>query len=583
MEIATQVSTQLVSPYGGRLVNLIAAEGEREELAARANGLPSVQLSPRSLCDLELLATGGFSPLDRFMGPEQYARVVHEMRLPDGTPFPIPVTLPLVIPDGVGLDAEIALRSPSNNVLGVLRIDDVFEWDRSEEAVRVYGTIDTRHPLVAEMASWPRYCVAGLLRVLRLPRHYDFPELRRSPAQVRALLEATGCANVVAFQTRTPIHRAHEELTKQAAARVGGALLIQPAVGLTNPGDVDHYTRARTYKVLVDRYYDRARTLLSLVPLAMRMAGPREAVWHAIIQRNFGANHFIVGRDHASPGTDSSGRPFYGPYDAHELFLRFEDEIGVTMIPFKELVYVASEDRYVERDRLPPGADAVSISGTQVRTEYLGNGKKLPAWFTRPETAAILSRVSPPPYQRGCCVWFTGLSGAGKSTIAEVLAVALMEHGRQVTLLDGDIVRTLLSRGLGFSKEDRDTNIRRIGFVAAEIVRHHGVVICAAVSPYHVARNEVRAMMGPDRFIEVFVDTPLDVCERRDVKGMYLRARRGELKGFTGIDDPYEAPVHPELRLTTTDCSPEDNARRIVDYMIGRGMLLHLSDERNFS
>jgi sulfate adenylyltransferase len=583
MEQTAQTAAQLVAPYGGRLVDLVVPEEEREDLMERANHLPSAQLSARSLCDLELLATGAFSPLDRFMGREDYDRVVAEMRLRDGTPFTIPITLPLSLPAGVGLDAEIALRSPTNRVVAVMRVEEAFEWDHADEARQVYGTTDTRHPLVAEIAAWPGRYLSGALRVLNLPRHYDFPELRKSPAEVRALLAAMGHPNVVAFQTRNPIHRAHEELTKQAATQVRGSLLIQPAVGLTKPGDVDHYTRARIYKVLVERYYDRSRTLLCLLPLAMRMAGPREAVWHAIVRRNFGANHFIVGRDHASPGKDSTGRPFYGPYDAQELFRRFEREIGVTMIPFTELVYLPSEDRYVGRDQVPPDARAISLSGTQVRTEYLGNGKKLPAWFTRPETAAILSRVSPPPYQRGACIWFTGLSGAGKSTIAQVLAVALMEHGRQVTLLDGDVVRTLLSKGLGFSKEDRDMNIRRIGFVASEIVRHHGMVICAAVSPYRAVRNEVRAMVGPDRFIEVFVDTPLEVCEQRDTKGMYQRARRGEIKGFTGIDDPYEPPLDPELRLTTTDCAPEDNARRIVAYLIGRNLLLHLSDERNFS
>jgi sulfate adenylyltransferase len=324
----------------------------------------------------------------------------------------------------------------------------------------------------------------------------------------------------------------------------------------------------------VEKYYDRRRTLLSLLPLAMRMGGPREAVWHAIIRRNYGADHFIVGRDHAGPGLDSNGRPFYGPYDAQELLSRYEGEIGVKMVPFKELVYLPSEDRYEENDRVPPGMQIASISGTQVRNDYLGNGKKLPDWFTRPEIAAILAQLSPPMHQTGVCLWFTGLSGAGKSTIAEILAVLLMERGRQVTVLDGDVVRTHLSKGLGFSKEDRDTNIRRIGFVASEIVRHHGVVICAAVSPYRATRNECRSAIGEDRFIEIFVDTPLEVCEQRDTKGMYAKARRGEIRGFTGIDDPYEPPLRPELRLSTTDCSPEDNARKLIGFLAERGFLM---------
>jgi len=391
-----------------------------------------------------------------------------------------------------------------------------------------------------------------------------------------------GYESVVAFQTRNPIHRAHEELTKRAADNVGGALLVHPAVGLTKPGDIDHFTRVRGYKVLVDRYYDKRRTVLSLLPLAMRMAGPREVLWHAIIRRNYGANHLIVGRDHAGPGVDSNGRPFYGPYEAQESLKQFEQEIGVKMVPFKELVYLLDEDRYEESDRVPPRSKIASISGTQVRDSYVANGKKLPAWFTRPEIALILSRLSPPVHQKGYCVWFTGLSGAGKSTIANILAVLLMEHGRPVTSLDGDVVRTHLSKGLGFSKEDRDTNIRRIGFVASEIVRHNGVVFCAAVSPYRSTRSEVRCMVGADRFIEVFVDTPLTVCEERDKKGLYAMARRGEIKHFTGIDDPYEPPLDAELRLTTVDSTPEDNAREIVDYLIDKGFLLSDGDDREY-
>ena len=582
MKKAIQPRSLLVSPYGGPLVDLVVADDTRDDLMQRANRLPAVQLSPRSLCDLELLAVGGFSPLDRFMGARDYERVLEDMRLADGTPFPIPVTLPANLPEGTGVGSEIVLRSPSNEAIAVMVVEEVFERDSTREALQVYGTVDDRHPLVAEMASWPQWYVSGSLTVLTLPKHHDFPEFRQTPVEVRALLEALGYPNVVAFQTRNPMHRAHEELTKLAAQRVNAALLIQPVVGLTKPGDVNHFTRTRTYKVLVERYYDRSRTVLNLLPLAMRMAGPREAVWHAIIRRNYGANHFIVGRDHASPGKDSRGRPFYGPYDAQELLASFAPEIGVAMVPFNELVYLPSEDRYVERDQLAAEAEVASISGTQVRLEYLKNGRKLPEWFTRPETAAILSKISPPLHRRGFCVWFTGLSSAGKSTVAEILAIALMEHGRQVTMLDGDIVRTHLSRGLGFSKQDRDINIRRIGFVASEIVRHNGAVVCAAVSPYRSTRSEVRSMVGDDAFIEVFVDTPLEVCEQRDVKGMYARARRGEIKEFTGIDDPYEPPVSPEMRLTTTHCPPEVNARQIIDYLIERGFLLNQGDERNF-
>ena len=336
---------------------------------------------------------------------------------------------------------------------------------------------------------------------------------------------------------------------------------------------MDHYTRVRTYKVLAENYYDGGRIVLSLLPLAMRMVGPREALWHAVIRRNYGANHLIVGRDHASPGVDSTGKPYYGPYDAQELVGQFEEELGVRPVVFKELVYLTEEERYEEVTNVPAHAPVASISGTQVREDYLNNGRKLPQWFTRPEAAEILAEAYPPRHRQGVAIWFTGLSGAGKSTTTEVLTVLLMEHGRQVTILDGDVVRTHLSKGLGFSREDRDTNIRRIGYVAAEIVRQGGLVVCAAVSPYRATRNDVRNLVPKDHFVEVFVDTPLDVCEARDAKGMYAKARRGEITGFTGIDDPYEAPLSPEITLDTVQHTPEENARRIVSELMRRGFV----------
>ncbi|MCZ6768586.1 MAG: bifunctional sulfate adenylyltransferase/adenylylsulfate kinase, partial [Acidobacteria bacterium] len=427
--------------------------------------------------------------------------------------------------------------------------------------------------LVAEMHRWGRLNISGRLQVLQLPQHYDFQDIRLTTEQTRQRLAKLGRDNVVAFQTRNPLHRVHEELTKRAMEDRDAVLLLHPVVGMTKPGDVDHYTRVRTYKALASQYYDQERVLLALVPLAMRLAGPREALWHALIRRNFGASHLIVGRDHASPGKDSRGKPFYDPYRAQELVEEFSEELGVGLVLFHELVYLPDGDRYEEVSRVAAGERTASLSGTQVREEYLNQGKKVPAWFTRPEVAEILSEAHPPRYRQGVCIWFTGLSGAGKSTTAEVLIALLLEHGRQVTLLDGDVVRTHLSKGLGFSKEDRDTNVRRIGFVAAEIVRHGGMVICAAVSPYRATRNEVRSMMGTDHFVEVFVDTPLEVCESRDTKGMYAKARRGEIRGFTGIDDPYESPENPEIILDTVTVDPGENARRIVDSLKERGFL----------
>ena len=572
----TNSPTPLIAPYGGALVNLLVSPDEREELRAYAGRLPSAQLSDRAVCDLEALAVGGFSPLDRFLGKEDYARVLEEMRLADGSLWPIPITLPLD-PADVRLDGEIALRDAKNNILATLTIEEAYDWDKAEAAQRVCGTQDARHPLVAEMARWGGVNVSGRLRVIDLPLHYDFRDLRLTPAQCRERLEAMGAGNVVAFQTRNPMHRAHEELTKRAAVAVNGVLLLHPVVGLTKPGDVDYYTRVRAYRALTERHYDPRSVLLSLLPLAMRMAGPREALWHALIRRNYGANHLIVGRDHAGPGNDSTGKPFYGPYDAQEMVEAFADETGVGAARFQELVYLPDEDRYEEAGRVPPGAATASLSGTQARDDYLNKGVRLPAWFTRPEVADILAESYPPRHAQGVCVWFTGLSGSGKSTTAEALIALLMEEGRRVTALDGDVVRTHLSKGLGFSKEDRDANILRIGFVASEVVRAGGVAVCAAVSPYAAARAAVRGMVesdaSGDNFLEAHMNTPLEVCEARDSKGMYAKARRGEITGFTGIDDPYEAPAAPELNLETTASSPEENARLIIGELRRRGFL----------
>lgn len=569
---------QLIPPYGDHLVDLMVPAEMEPELRTNAASLPSLQISERSMYDLEMLATGGFSPLDRFMNKETLQRVLDEMRLGTSHIFPIPVVLPIPDRTDVKLDQDVALRDSKNELLAVMTVEEIFDWDKRAVAHQALGTEDSRHPMVAEMAQAGEVCISGRLQVLQLPHHYDFHDLRLTPEETRFRLSEFKHTNIVAFQTRNPLHRVHEELTKRAISEVDGTLLLHPVVGMTKPGDVDHYTRVRGYKVITDRYYDKGRVLLALLPLAMRMAGPREALWHAIIRRNYGANHLIIGRDHASPGVDSKGTPFYGPYDAQELVEKYSNEVGVKVVPFTELVYVEKEDRYDEASAVPAHHATAQISGTQVREQYLNKGLSLPSWFTRPEVAKLLSDTYPPLHKQGFCLWFTGLSGSGKSSTAEAVTVLLMERGRQVTVLDGDIVRTNLSKGLGFSREDRDTNIRRIGYVASEIVRHGGIAICAAVSPYRATRNEVRSMIGANRFIEVFINTPLSTCEARDSKGMYAKARRGEIKGFTGIDDPYENPLNAELELDTVNHNIEENAGNVIKHLMEKG-LLHPSIE----
>ncbi len=563
----------LISPYGGELVDLIVDEIERRDVFEFAATLPSIQLTQRETCDLELLATGAFSPLRTFMSERDLRSVIAKMRLENGTVFPVPITLSTSDLSGISTGKPVTLRDSKNDLLAVLDVEEIYEWDPEDLAANVFGTNDPRHPLVSEVHRWGKYNLSGFLRVLALPVYHDFNELRLTPVETRTRLSQIGRGSVVAFQTRNPIHFAHELMTRRAIQMTDATLLLHPVVGMTKEGDIDYFTRVRTYKAVAAEAYDRDRVLLSLLPLAMRMAGPREAVWHAIIRRNYGASHLIVGRDHASPGVDSAGLPFYGQSDAQKLAGSLSEETGVKVLAFNEFAYLPDEDRYEELDKIEKGQRVFSLSGTEIRDGFLSRGRELPSWFTRPSVAAILSETYPPRHKQGFCVWFTGLSGSGKSTTAEILVARLLESGRRATVLDGDVVRTHLSKGLGFSKEDRDINIGRIGFVASEIVRHGGIAICAAVSPYRSSRNHVRQMFNEGHFIEVFVDTPLEVCETRDPKGMYGKARRGEIKDFTGIDGVYEVPETAEIALDAAGTMASDNAGIIIDYLRLRGFI----------
>ncbi len=568
----------LIEPHGGELVDLIVDSDRAAELHEASRDWPSVDLNPRQLCDLELLANGAFSPLRGFLGRADYDRVCSEMRLVDGTLWPIPITLdvPRETADELEPGTVVALRDPEGVMLAALTVTELWEPDKEAEAERVYGTTNPEHPGVAYLydVAGPVY-VGGRVEAVQLPVHYDFPELRKTPAEVRAEFIRKGWTRVVAFQTRNPMHRAHVELTMRAAKDQQANLLIHPVVGLTKPGDVDHYTRVRAYQAVMERYPQMTATL-ALLNLAMRMAGPREALWHAIIRKNHGATHFIVGRDHAGPGADSDGNPFYGPYDAQELYEAHEDELGVKMVDFKLMVYDPEDDRYLPVDEVPEGRKTLSISGTELR-ERLADGREIPEWFSYPEVVAELRRTHPPRARQGFTVFFTGLSGAGKSTIANALMVKLLQMGgRPVTLLDGDIVRKNLSSELGFSKEHRDINILRIGFVASEITKNGGVAICAPIAPYDGTRQKVRRMIEPvGGFVLVHVATPLEVCEQRDRKGLYAKARAGIIKEFTGISDPYEEPADAEVTIDTTDTSPDEAANRIILYLERLGYIGH--------
>jgi len=567
------VQQELIRPHGGELVDLLVDEQRAEELKQASRHWPSWDLTPRQTCDLELLMVGGFSPLNGFMGRQDYESVCKTMRLADGTLWPIPITLDVTdeLAEKLEAGSSLALRDPEGVMLAALHVEETWKPDLDAEAEQVFGTQDAEHPAVAFLKQTShRTYVAGRLEGVQPPGHYDFRELRLDPATVRRRLTRLGWLRVVAFQTRNPMHRAHHELTLRAAKEVEANLLIHPVVGVTKPGDLDHYTRVHCYEAILPRYPQKT-VMLSLLPLAMRMGGPREALWHAIIRKNYGCTHFIVGRDHAGPGSDAAGKPFYGPYEAQEIMKKYEEELGVEMVPFRHMVYVEDKDEYFPEDEVPESARVLTISGTDLR-ERLAAGRDIPEWFTSPDVAAALQMRHPPRRSQGFTVFFTGLSGSGKSTIANALMVKFLEMGgRPVTLLDGDIVRKNLSSELGFSKEHRNINIRRIGYVASEITKNGGIAICAPIAPYDSVRKEVRDEIQPlGGFVLIHVDTPIDVCEERDRKGLYAKARAGIIKEFTGISDPYESPEDADVVIDTTERSPEQAAQQI---------LLHLESE----
>src|SRR5213595_2241061 len=567
----------LIAPHGGELVDLKLDPENAAELKARSRDFPSWDLTSRQIRDLELLLSGGFSPLRGFMNGDDYEHVCHEMKLSNDLVWPIPITLD--VPEGFAKSlkpgsSKVALRDSEGVMLAVLYVHDVWQPDRKAEAQSVFATTSTVHPGVDYLLNRGHgWYVGGRVEGLQLPTHYDFRTLRLTPSDLRAEFIRLGWRRIVGFQTRNPMHRAHVELTFRAASQVEASLLIHPSVGITRPGDVDYFTRVRCYQLLVSKY-PHGTAKLSLLPLAMRMGGPREAIWHAIIRKNHGCTHFIVGRDHAGPGKDADGKPFYGPYEAQELFRKHEADIGVSMVPFNMMVYVEDEDKYFPENEVPKGTHVLHLSGTELR-QRLNEGRDIPAWFTYPDVVQELRRSFPPRHKQGLTVFFTGLSGAGKSTIASVLVSKFLEvGGRPVTLLDGDLVRKHLSSELGFSKEHRDLNIHRIGYVASEITKNGGIAICAPIAPYDSTRKHVRSMIEPvGGFIMVHLSTSVEVCEKRDRKGLYAKARAGIIKEFTGISDPYEEPSDAEVVINTAELTPEEAAQEIILHLEREGFI----------
>jgi len=564
------------APHGGELKYLYLPASDAEAEKAAAGEYASWDLTERQLCDIELLLNGAFSPLEGFLNKDDYDSVVNKMRLKSGVLWPIPVTLDVTeeFAADVKPGDKLALRDLEGVILATLEVGDVWTPDLDAEAKGVYGTTDEKHPAVNYLKNIgnPVY-VGGKLHGIEEPTHYDYKSLRDSPSEIRNRFKKLGWRKVVAFQTRNPMHRAHQELTLRAARDVEANLLIHPVVGMTKPGDVDHFTRVRCYEHLLGRYPEQT-TMLSLLPLAMRMGGPREALWHAIIRKNYGCTHLIVGRDHAGPGQDSKGKDFYGPYDAQDLLKEHADELDITMVPFQLMVYAENRAQYIPIDEAEDDDNVLNISGTELRRR-LQEGLDIPEWFSFPDVVAELRRTHPPRHKQGYTVFFTGLSGSGKSTIANALMVKLMEMGgRPVSLLDGDIVRKNLSSELGFSKEHRDLNIRRIGYVASEITKNGGIAICAPIAPYTATRRAIRETISAvGGFVEIHVATSIKVCEQRDRKGLYALARAGKIKEFTGISDPYEVPENAEMVIDTANITPDMAAHRILVKLESMGFI----------
>ena len=566
----------LVEPHGDALVNLLVDDQRTGVLKDIVLNLPDITLNDRQLCDLELLSTGAFSPLTGFMKRSDYEPVLDRMRLQNDVLWPIPICLDVNELQVRSLEAgqSVALRDPEGFLLAVMHIEDIWQADLEKEAIQIYGTSDRNHPGTNYLFYHAgNYYLGGKLEVLSLPLHFDFKQLRQTPQEIRAAFKKLGWTRMVGFLTRNPIHRPQFAMTINAMRQAKANLLILPIAGMTKSGDFDHFTRVRCYRQVVQHYPPDSH-ILSLLPLAMRMSGPREALLHAIVSKNYGCTHFIAGRDHAGPGSDHRGQPYYASDEAAKLTESYAKEIGMTVVPFAEMVYLPFEDEYRCADQVPEGTQFISLSGSDIR-DRIRSGRRIPEWATFAEVIEEMQKAYPPPRSQGFTVFLTGLSGAGKSTIAKILYARFLEIGdRPVSLLDGDIVRHNLSSELSFSREHRDINVRRIGFVASEITKNRGIAICAPIAPYAATRAEIRQIIeNYGGFTEVYVSTPLEVCEKRDRKGMYAKARAGLIQGFTGVDDPYETPQAPEVLVDTTDISPDEAAREIMLHLHQQGFI----------
>ena len=558
----------MIDPHGNKLVSFHLSKGELEEYAELSNTISSLTLSLKQQCDLEMILNGAFSPLLTFNNQKDYEEILLNNKLLNGVIWPIPIVLdvPNDFLKALDKNEHISLRNAEGFLLAILKVREFWSPNKKDEANSIFKTIDENHPGVDYLFNHTNSnYISGELIPIQSNKYFDFTHLRKSPQEVRDLFRSKRWQDVIAFQTRNPMHRAHFELTRLAMEQHNAKLLIHPVIGISKPGDIDHFTRVKCYQHII-KHYPENSVELSLINLAMRMAGPKEALWHAIIRKNYGCNYIIIGRDHAGPGVDAKGKPYYQPYDAQELISQYQEELEIKMVPFQEMVFAKNKRNYLPLDQIKEEDQIETLSGTQFK-ELLKQRTEIPNWYSFPEVVHELRRRYPKLHNQGLTVFFTGLSGAGKSTLANALVYKLMEmEDRPITLLDGDIVRQHLSSELGFSKEDRDIHVKRIGYVASEITKHGGVAICAPIAPYSNTRKTVRNMIDEvGSFVEIHVSTPLSVCEERDVKGLYKRARAGKILDFTGVSDPYEEPQNPEITIDTSDISVEESSAIIID------------------
>ena len=570
----------LIKPYQGELVNLVLEEERAEQLKVESESFPAITLSQRQQCDLEMLLTGGLSPLTGFMTEEDYYSVVNDARLPGGVLWPIPYYLDVdeKFAEKIEPGTRIALRDTEGFMPAVLTVESIWRPDKNREAQQVYGTTDPSHPGVEYLFNEVKdVYLGGSIQGAQLPFHYDFETLRDTPEELRQFFEKQGWRNVVAFHTSKPMHRVHQEITMRAAKEANAHILLHPVVGMSKPGDLHYYARVHCYQA-IKKHYPKNLVALSLLPMAMRMAGPREALMNAIIRQNYGCSHYVVGPEHAAPPNvrDDAAR-FYPSGAAQDYVFGFQDELDIRIIPVKELCYDEDSGKYVAVDQSEGGhCSSLTYSNRRI-VNAIANDEAVPAWVSYPEVLAEMHKVCPPRKEQGFTLFFTGLSGSGKSTLAKILYAKFIEEGkRPVTLLDGDVVRQNLSSELGFSRKDRFINVNRIGYVASEITKNRGIAICAPIAPYTEMRRSVRANIEQyGSYIEIFVATPLEVCEARDRKGLYAKARKGIIPEFTGISDPYEEPENPEIRINTADMTPMQAAQDIYLYLVREGYLSH--------